>query len=933
MPGVDLVLRAGVDSFREMLVVKTPQAASNPALNRIASRTSTQGLTLRQAGDGVVAAVDAAGTAVFTSDGAAMWDSPPGDSSPIPGRPVPGENVEPRRVERLPVQLSAEELAVEPSREMLSDAQTVFPVFVDPSFNGGNEIWSHVSRKSPTASYWSASNRDAIRVGQRWDGTSDDDWRAFVQFGTNVLNGATIIRASFLIILDHTADCAPTPVGLWHARGPMSTSSALTWNNTASDWLRGAPLQTVNASANERSCPKDDDPVEFGNANVKDLMQDTANGRYDTVAFGLRTPDEGNRYQWKRFRPGSAFMDVTYNHPPGAPTSQAIDSCYSACPSPAVVRSGTPTLTARASDPNAGTLRLEYEVYDNARTSLKARSGTAVTGVPSGTARPWRVVPLSGSSLPDGTYHWRVRACDSFTCGGYSAGWFTFSVDTQNPSLPSVSGSPYVETSSGTWNGGPGVAGSFTIGPNGGSGVTQYIYSLNHGAATTVAAGAPQAELLTANQQQVSTGLTGFNAVNSTLTRVTNRGHASGESMQIAPAAAQATACGTGCTFAAVGGDSGGGMRLGMQAGRRYVFTGWIYVPAATGLSPTSPTLGLRAALYYRVGTTYHSLWSPKATVVDSWQQLSVQAQLPAGTTEAFVRLFNGFAVGQTSRVVLWDDLSVRELVGNTTVASITPTLDGTNTLSAQSVDGAGNLSDPRIYQFLVRPAGDLSWYWSLDQNTGNSAASAPANNRPAAFSSSGASWLSPGRLGAARISMTGAGELSTASPVLDTIHPAGFTVAAWVQLADLSAARTAVAQDGTNTSMFRLGYRNDVDVNGDARVDQAWCFTIKAADSASAGSAAACTTDYVVAGDWVHLVGVYDKPNNKIKLYVNGTPEINGSYAEAAGTAAWLATGSFAVGRARNSAPADRWLGDLDEVCAEQEVWTESEIRDRVIQ
>ena len=74
-------------------------------------------------------------------------------------------------------------------------------------------------------------------------------------------------------------------------------------------------------------------------------------------------------------------------------------------------------------------------MYNNARTTLVARSGTAVTGVPSGTAKPWTVRPVSGSALADGTYHWRAKACDTYVCGGYST-WFTFSVDTQDPSLP-----------------------------------------------------------------------------------------------------------------------------------------------------------------------------------------------------------------------------------------------------------------------------------------------------------------------------------------------------------------------------------------------------------------------------------------------------------------------------------------------------------------
>jgi hypothetical protein len=90
-----------------------------------------------------------------------------------------------------------------------------------------------------------------------------------------------------------------------------------------------------------------------------------------------------------------------------------------------------------------------------------------------------------------------------------------------------------------------------------------------------------QRERLTVNQQKISTDTAGFVPTASTLTRVTDRGHESTEALQIDPPAA-----GTGTdTFAAVEADSGG-MRLGMKAGRLYRVSGWMYVPAATGLEP-----------------------------------------------------------------------------------------------------------------------------------------------------------------------------------------------------------------------------------------------------------------------------------------------------------------------------------------------------------
>ena len=79
---------------------------------------------------------------------------------------------------------------------------------------------------------------------------------------------------------------------------------------------------------------------------------------------------------------------------------------------------------------------------------------------------------------------------------------------------------------------------------------------------------------------------------------------------------------------------------------------GWIYVPAASGLSPGYNDRANRLVGYYRDSTGYHELSSAKAGWVDAWQELSVDMDLPAGTTEAFVRLYNG--------VHIWMDVMPR---------------------------------------------------------------------------------------------------------------------------------------------------------------------------------------------------------------------------------------------------------------------------------
>ncbi|HYN95231.1 MAG TPA: DNRLRE domain-containing protein, partial [Pilimelia sp.] len=860
-PGVDLVVEARRTGYEYFVVVKNKQAAEGLASIALPWRTGT--MRAATTARGIELHKPNEETPVATVSAAIMWDalrSPSGD--PLRQVEVP--------ISVAPDGAGGTDLVVTPGTAFFNDPTVQYPVTVDPSVNLRPAYDGFVQHNIENTDQ---SAKAELRLGYSDDASEGCGngclARSFLRFDNlSPYWGATVVSAELHLWNFHSWSCT---VAQWESWRTDSAGTATRWGNQPT--RRSVDGLSIGQKG-YGGCADG-----WVSVSVRDTFQMSLSSRWSSATVGLKASTETHHNGWKKFRSseasgGTPYVEITHNRTPNAPTGQVIDSCYVACASPAVVRSGTPLLKATVSDPNGGTLRAEYEVYDNAKTTVRARSSGSVTGVPSGTARAWRLVPTSGARLLDGTYHWRARACDSYGCGGYS-GWFTFTVDTQDPSLPTISATPYEAKSTGTWNGGPGTPGTFTMGPNGGAGTREYVYRLNGGAATMVGAGAQQPERLTPNQRQVSTDLTGFTAINSTIARVTNLGRNSSQSLRITPAAT--TNCGdAGCTFAAVGGDAGG-MRLGMQAGKTYEVAGWVYVPSGTGLTATSEAWDESIGFYYKVNGVYSAAWSPEATAVDVWQRVAVRFQLPAGTTEAFVRLFNGFGRLATGRHVYWDDLSVREIVGASTVELVTPTHDGMNSLSVQAADAAGNLSDPSFHDFLVRPNSDLNWYWSLDQNTGTAAPSAPVNNRPAAFAGSGVSWSSPGRVGPAAVALAGTGELTTASPVLDTGHNAGFTVAAWARLTDLSANRTVVSQDGVNTSAFHLGYRRDLDLDADGTADPAWCFALPAADAVGAAESRACTTDYVVEGDWVHLAGIYDPSTSKIKLYVNGTPQFSG--------------------------------------------------------
>jgi len=800
LPGVDLTVSAQVDSFSEVLVVKTPAAAQNPALERVQFGLQAQGVTVRQDASGLLQAVDAAGQSVLVSDGARMWDHPQLLAEPqitpprlsgavnVGGGPaILEQDPESKQSLDLPVTLAANTLTVQPARAMLTDPTTNWPVYIDPGFNGGKEIWTHVSRKNPTKSYWSdKSTRGDMRVGQLWGGSSDDDWRTILQFDVTKLKGTSIKKAAVLVNVRHSADCSPSPFQLWRT-DPISKSSAVTWNSTKGKWWQA--LGEVKATANKSACPKGNDEVRFAQTAVRTAFQDAATKNSGTMTLSFRAKSESDAYQWKKLIPDSAYLDIEYNHKPGKPSGLAISPCYKACASPATTSSRRPSLTMKAGDADGGTLRYEYEVWDSTKKVKKAGSGTTVTGVAQGSTRSWSLK----ADLPDAQYYWRGRACDTYECGLYSD-WFGLKVDRANPINPKVSSKVYADSG---WHGQPGVGADFTFTP---------------GAS--------------------SDGLNGYG----------------------------------------------------------YILNGAKEVP------------------------------------------------VPAGA-------------------------------GGVATKTIAPTKDMVNTLTVKAYDTAGNYASTD-YRFKVAPVGDY-WYWSLDEGTGTTAASEPANSRPLTASGTGITWEDEGKDGAAAASFAGTGELVSAAPVLNTLSPSGFTVAAWVRLPGPAQSDadpepdpgddpgpgddpdvpvtppddqqsdqpsplpttnlTAVSEDGVSTSAFKLGYRADVDLDADGVKDPSWCFTVAATDSATAATTSACTWSYVEAGAWVHLVGIVDPINNKIQLYVNGTPARDGVLAERPGKTTWEATGKFAVGRGwSGTAAAERWVGDIDEVHAVPRIWSEQEIYEK---
>ena len=83
---MDLQVKADVDGFSHLLVVKSRAAAENKALAELSFPISTSGLSMKSTQGGNLEANDANGGTIFTASPPMMWDSSGSSAAQHAGR-------------------------------------------------------------------------------------------------------------------------------------------------------------------------------------------------------------------------------------------------------------------------------------------------------------------------------------------------------------------------------------------------------------------------------------------------------------------------------------------------------------------------------------------------------------------------------------------------------------------------------------------------------------------------------------------------------------------------------------------------------------------------------------------------------------------------------------------------------------------------------
>lgn len=935
LPGVDLVVTAEAESFSEVLVVRSREAAADPGLSTLRFGIEVPGLTLRAGGGGFLA-VDAAGTPVFASPTPSMWDSR-----------------SPER--RVPMAITVESghdsgwVTVRPDRSVLDDRATVYPVYIDPSVSGSRNEWAMISSGFPTQEYYKFSGDEGMGlcdVNVTSDCVRDQVKRLVWEFGIPAaVRGSHVLGAKFNAYETSAYDCTARAVELWRTN---SISSGTNWSNHSGGWSQRLDSVSV---ARKSGCGSAPARVDF-NA-VTGAAQAAANG-WSTLTLGLRAANEGSMVGgWKRFR-NDAGLSITYNSVPKVPTGLSADGagCGSGTARP-VVSTITPTLRAVVGDADTDETNLQ------ASFAWEKWTGSAWQALGSGKQtglRPGATGQVKLAGLVDkGTYRWRVQTLDPWSFDGSSgtdasawSGYCEFDVDSFGPKYaPGVSSPVYL--ADGQVHGSVGLSGVFTLAagqkPDGSdkdADIAKYRWGWSDPPATEVAApslsasvnvtltpppllddptagGPTRLFVVAVDRANHSSPLATYEFVVGNATGPVGRWELSlpagatsapdttdrGAAHPIALTGATTGVAGRmlgGPALAAptavrLNGTSSYGATTGpvLNTGNSFTVSAWVRVASTTATYQTAVNqAGTATGGFYLQkradrwgfatfrsdvsGASVDAAVSSYTLVANAWTQLTGVYDAQGNQLRLYV---NGVLAGTAVRTTPWNATGPLQ-IGRGVSQAVGP--DYFN----------GDVAEVRVWDRVLSP-GEIAplgatrvGRWSLDGDGTDRTLygrTATATGSP--------EWTEDAfqRLPGA-VDLDGATQwLTTAGPAVRTDQ--SFTVAAWVNLRDATTATaTALAQDGTNISGFFLGSRPDP-------TGPIWAFVLRSADAGAGVSSAAMASvpmpDTDV-GDWVHLTGVYDATQRLVRLYVNG--ELRATVART--TPGWQAGGPFTIGRAR---------------------------------
>ncbi|WP_416902146.1 hypothetical protein [Micromonospora echinospora] len=319
---------------------------------------------------------------------------------------------------------------------------------------------SFTDSAQPTTAFPVTDGTAPVGTWQDVDGKHTS--RAYFTFDLTPFHGKQIIRATGMSGETAANDCdRPRVLELWRTDTP---ATAPTWQN--------APTvrEKIGDVAPDAPCRGHLEILLTG------AVQQAVDAGLDTVTYLARIGGEDleeNKHYGRRIK--TLGISIQANAAPDVPGNLHVAGLT--CTTGRLIGTTTPLLGADVTDPD----KLEPFAGDQVTATFawwpvdRPTERTEWTSYSTYAPTRFQYTVPAGGMVHGGTYAFAVRASDAHATSAWSPEC-RFTVDTRVPPPPTVFSTDYPAGSGFPGHGGPGLPGTFTVGPNGGDDVAGYLW-------------------------------------------------------------------------------------------------------------------------------------------------------------------------------------------------------------------------------------------------------------------------------------------------------------------------------------------------------------------------------------------------------------------------------------------------------------------------